>query len=159
GCVGVYLDDQFSGTSVYGNLFYKVTRAAMIGGGRDCRIENNVFVDCVPAVHVDARGLGWAADERKTLQDSLDALPYKQPPWSTHYPLLVAILQDDPMAPKGNLIARNICVGGRWGDIEEKAKSLVTFQDNLMEEDPRFVDPAHDNFQLRDDSPAFRHGF
>jgi hypothetical protein len=102
GCVGVYLDDQFSGTCVYGNLFYKVTRSAMIGGGRDCCIENNVFVDCAPAMHVDARGLGWAADERKTLQDSLDALPYKQPPWSTRYPLLVDILQDEPMAPKGN---------------------------------------------------------
>ena len=48
GCVGVYLDDQYSGTLVYGNLFHKVTRAAMIGGGRDCTIENNIFVDCVP---------------------------------------------------------------------------------------------------------------
>ena len=46
GCVGVYLDDQFSGTEVFGNLFYKVTRAAMIGGGRDCTIANNIFVDC-----------------------------------------------------------------------------------------------------------------
>lgn len=59
GCVGVYLDDQFCGTEVFGNIFYKVTRAVMIGGGRDCAIENNVFVDCVPATHVDARaGLG-----------------------------------------------------------------------------------------------------
>ena len=63
-CVGVYLDDQLSGIEIRGNLFYKVTRAAMIGGGRDCSIVNNVFVDCVPATHVDARGLNWAAFSR-----------------------------------------------------------------------------------------------
>ncbi|MBT6627954.1 MAG: right-handed parallel beta-helix repeat-containing protein, partial [Gemmatimonadetes bacterium] len=36
GCVGVYLDDMLCGTQITGNLFYRVTRAAMIGGGRDC---------------------------------------------------------------------------------------------------------------------------
>ena len=35
-------------------------RAAFIGGGRDSIVENNIFVDCEPAVHVDARALGWA---------------------------------------------------------------------------------------------------
>jgi hypothetical protein len=44
----------------------RVTRAAFIGGGRDCTIANNVFVDCQPALHIDARAMGWAkyhADE------------------------------------------------------------------------------------------------
>jgi hypothetical protein len=159
GCVGVYLDDQFCGAEVYGNVFYKVRRAAMIGGGRDSTIENNIFVDCVPATHVDARGLGWAADGFEGLKHGLESMPYKTPPWSTRYPKLVHILDDDPMAPKGNLIARNICVGGRWGDFEGKAKPLVKFQDNLLDQDPRFVDAAHQNFQLRDDSPAYKLGF
>jgi hypothetical protein len=159
GCVGVYLDDQYSGTRVEGNVFYKVTRAAMIGGGRDCTIENNVFVDCVPSTHVDARGLGWAADGFAGLKASLESLPYQQSPWSTQYPALVNILQDDPMAPKGNLIAHNILVGGRWGDFEDKAKPMVTFKDNFLEGDPRFVDAAHENFQLKPDSPAFKLGF
>ena len=59
----------------------------------------------------------------------------------------------------GNLIARNICVRGRWGDFEAAAKPLVTFQDNLLDQDPRFVDPEHQNFQLKDDSPAYKLGF
>lgn len=159
GCVGVYLDDQFCGTEIVGNLFYKVTRAAMIGGGRDCAITNNIFVDCVPATHVDARGLGWAASGRGGLEQSLKSLPYQGPRWAKRYPRLVNILDDDPMAPKGNRIARNICVGGRWGDFEAKAKPLVAFEDNLLDQDPRFVDPDHQNFQLKDDSPAYKLGF
>jgi hypothetical protein len=159
GCVGVYLDDQFCGTEILGNLFYKVTRAAMIGGGRDCTIANNVFIDCVPATHVDARGLGWAASGREGLQRDLNAMPYREPLWAARYPKLVKILDEDPMAPRGNLIARNICVGGRWGDFEAKARPMVDFRDNLLDQDPRFVDPEHLNFQLKDDSAAFRLGF
>ena len=159
GCMGVYLDDQFSGTEVSSNIFYKVTRAAMIGGGRDCTIENNVFVDCVPATHVDARGLGWAASGGAGLRSSLHSMPYTATPWSTRYPKLVNILKEDPMAPKGNSIARNICVGGRWGDFEGNAKPLVNFQDNLLDKDPLFVDAADHNFQLQDDSPAYKRGF
>jgi hypothetical protein len=131
----------------------------MIGGGRDCAIENNVFVDCLPATHVDARGLGWVAGGDAGLRDSLRSMPYTETPWSTRYPKLVNILDDDPMAPKGNVIARNICVGGRWGDFEDKAKPLVKFQDNLLDQNPLFMDAAHHNFQLQYGSPAYKLGF
>jgi hypothetical protein len=159
GCVGVYLDDQFCGTEIVGNLFYKVTRAAMIGGGRDCSIVNNIFVDCVPATHVDSRGLGWAAFSRDTMEQSLAAVPYQNALWASRYPKLVHILDQNPMAPVGDLIARNICVRGTWGDFDKDAKPLVKFQDNLLDRDPRFVDPARQNFQLKEDSPAYKLGF
>lgn len=157
--VGVYLDDQFSGTEIFGNLFHRVRRAAMIGGGRDCSIENNIFVDCVPSTHVDSRGLGWAAFGFDRMEQSLKAVPYQDPLWSERYPKLVSILDDDPMAPKGNRIARNISVGGRWGDFDAKAKPLVEFQDNLIDQDPHFIDADGLDFRLRDDSPAFKLGF
>ncbi|MBT4817864.1 MAG: hypothetical protein HN742_30415 [Lentisphaerae bacterium] len=159
GCVGVYLDDQFSGTEISGNLFYNVTRAAMIGGGRDCTIENNIFVNCVPATHVDSRGLGWAARGGDGLRKKLEKMPYTTPPWSVQYPSLVSILEDEPMAPKGNVIARNICIGGKWGSFGAKAKPLVTFTDNLLEEDPLFVDAEKLDFRLRKNSPAWALGF
>ena len=46
GCVGIYLDDMFSSCRIEGNVFQRVTRAAMIGGGRDNAIVNNIFIDC-----------------------------------------------------------------------------------------------------------------
>jgi hypothetical protein len=159
GCVGVYLDDQFSGTMIYGNMFYKVTRASMVGGGRYCTMENNVFVDCVPATHVDARGLGWAGTGESGMVATLKEMPYTSDLWRQRYPNMTNTLEDNPMAPVGNVIARNICVGGRWIDLDGRAKPFVTFIDNLLDQDPLFVDAAHGNFNLRPESPAFKLGF
>jgi hypothetical protein len=160
GCVGVYLDDMFCGTTIFGNVFYRVTRAAFIGGGRDNVIENNLFIDCEPAVHVDARAQGWASDHvGTTMKERLQAMPYDEPLWRQRYPALVRILEEDRAAPRGNVIARNVCWGGRWEEIEERARPLITFQENLLDQDPRFVGAARMNFQLRDDSPAYKLGF
>lgn len=174
GCVGMYLDDQFGGTQMVSNLFFNVTRAAMIGGGRNCIIENSIFVGCVPATHVDARGLGWAASGNPGMIKSLTDLPYKESPWKEKYPWLLTLLDDEPMAPKYNTIARNISVGGRWGDFEGKAKPLVTFVDNTLVEnvnDPsvqfahpeRLADmnsvPLATDFALKPTSPALKVGF
>ncbi|HXP63763.1 MAG TPA: hypothetical protein VN829_24870, partial [Dongiaceae bacterium] len=139
--------------------------AAFIGGGRDCLIENNIFVECQPAVHIDARALGWASSgsdgwvKEGKEKGTLSGIKYNQPPYSQRYPRLVNILEEDPAAPRGNVVARNICVGGKWDDIERKARPLVTFQDNLLEQDPHFLNAAELNFQLAQNSPAFDLGF
>lgn len=165
GCVGVYLDDMFASATLYGNVFYKVTAASFIGGGRDNQFENNIFVDCNPALHVDARALGWAhyhADEwiqEGKEKGTVCGMAYNKPPYSTRYPELVKILEEDPKAPRGNVIARNICWGGRWEDVEDKAKPLLKFEGNLVGTDPLFVDAAKQDFRLRDESPAWKLGF
>lgn len=159
GCVGVYLDDMFCSAHIHGNVFQQVPRAAFIGGGRDSIIENNIFVDCKPAVHVDARALGWAAPGVELLKKRLAEMPYKDEPWRSRFPQLLSYLDDEPAVPKGNLIARNICVGGKWDEFEKKAQAHLTVKDNLLDADPRFVDAASGNFQLRDDSPAWKLGF
>lgn len=161
GCVGVYLDDMYCGTLIQGNLFYKVTNAAFIGGGRDCTIDNNTFVYCMPAVHVDARALGWAkyhadmwVEEGKT-KGTLSGIVYNKLPYSERFPELVNILNEDPGAPRGNVVTHNICVGGKWDGIEGKARPLIKFENNLLDQDPLFVNPEKLNFQLQDNSPAF----
>ncbi|NLY00460.1 MAG: hypothetical protein GXY83_30565 [Rhodopirellula sp.] len=156
GCVGVYLDDMFCGTTISENVFYDVTRAAFIGGGRDNVVENNVFVDCKPALHIDARAQGWAAGSvATTMTQRLKAMPYLDPLWRNRYPRLVDILDDDPAAPKGNLVARNVSFGGKWDGVQKAARQYVTFEDNLIDEDPSFVDAGKMNFQLQPDSPVY----
>ncbi len=165
GCVGVYLDDMFCGTDIVGNVFYKVTMAAFVGGGRDCTVANNLFVDCPRALHIDSRALGWARDhtdgwvkEGKEKSTHL-GLRFKEPPYSTRWPQLLSILDDEPFAPKGNVVERNIFVGDRWSDVDGRAKPYVAMKDNLTDTDPLFVGKPPASFELRKDSPAWKLGF
>ena len=161
GCVGVYLDDILSGQSIEGNVFYKVTRAAFIGGGRDNVVENNIFVDCRPALHIDARGMGTTFNYGATTTQPLrlKEMPYQQSPWKDHYPALVGMLEDQPEQPKNNRVVRNICVGGHWDDVAKQARPLTVLEPNFLEGDPLFVDADKQDFRLRPESPAWQIGF
>jgi parallel beta-helix repeat protein len=160
----IYLDDFTSGTTVYGNVVYKAGRGVLIGGGRDNTVRNNVFVDVKNAIHLDARGLGWAnkffngADT--TLTDRLTAIKYKEPPYSIRYPKLLALYDRNPALPEGNSIVNNIVYGGMWLELlDGVTDKIVKLEGNLFGVDPGFVDQKKKNFQLKKDSPAFRLGF
>ncbi len=191
GCVGIYLDDAFSSADITGNVFNKVTRAMMIGGGRDNNVINNIFIDCVPSLHIDARGMGWMHDHPEAWikeaeeNGTILGILYNQPPYSTHYPKLINLLNDEPKAPKGNVISHNICVGGSWDkpsgfwstSVEKKARPYLTMEDNIVAPnsavedslsksivitDPLFVNQEHPEqgkYQLSADSPALKRGF
>jgi hypothetical protein len=174
GCVGVYLDDMFCGTEISGNLFYRVTRAAFIGGGRDCVVKNNLFVDCDPALHIDARALGWAHGHSDMWikegreKGTLSGVRYKKPPYSDRYPKLVDILDDEPAAPKGNRVFCNVSFGGKWDGVHNGARKYQTIDNNLVDVDPRFAtpdrigegkEPRAVDFALKPDSPARTIGF
>ncbi len=216
GVMGVYLDDWGSGFTVFGNVFYKAGRASFIGGGRNNTIQNNVYIDCEPSVHVDARGLGWAGyyfdGTYNTLTERMEAVRYNQPPYSTKYPELLTLYNDQPAVPKYNLITQNVSFRGRWLDVYDwnafNFDSTVTMRDNVIADplivrrrsdgetgwdpyylnidmkegydlykygdttimkefennvflnhNPGFLDIKNKNFQLKDDSPAFKLGF
>ena len=139
GVMAVYLDDWASGFTVKGNLFYRAGRATMIGGGRDNTVEENIYVDCNPSLHVDARGLGWASyyfeGNPKLLYTEMDDMKYDKPPYSTRYPGLRHMEDSTPGVPKYNTIARNISYGGRWMDVYDYLAfdlSVVTIKDNVI---------------------------
>lgn len=150
GVQAVYLDDWSSGTTITGNIFYKLFRGILIGGGRDNIVKNNLFAECANPVFVDARGLGWAKyyfdDTNNTLIERLNAMPYRQPPWSERYPELLTLYEDEPAKPKGNVIAHNISIGPGWLDVhmdKKLAAEVLTITDNLViqqSDDQRTVD-------------------
>ncbi len=159
GCMGVYLDDNFSSALIYGNVFQDVPRSVFLGGGRDNVVANNVFLDCAPAVNVDGRGLEWRASGITDLTRRLEALPYQSEPWRSRYPELLTLLTDEPMAPKGTVIARNVLVGGKWSNITREATPYVVQQDNFTEGDPLFANAAKGNFALQKTSPLRKLSF
>ncbi len=142
GVVAIYLDDFACGFTVYGNLCWKAGRGTLIGGGRDNVVENNLYVDCCPAVHLDARGLSWAAyyydgtyDVLRELLAEVDGL---QPPYADRYPLLLSYYDGEPAVPKNNHFVRNVSYGGRWMDLYDFFAydlSVVTVADNVIGDD------------------------
>ena len=190
-CNGIYLDDANSGATVRGNVFHQVLRPVFIGGGRDTTVENNIFVDCPQAFHMDCRYApgNWAAqygNPRIEKAKKEGVLPpnirFQEPPYSTRFPKLATMLDDDPTFPKGNVLQRNIFWRGDsenirrmhwknppeskswrqeewWHHIQRTVYDLLTIENNLVDVDPKFVDEKDGNFQLQKDSPAWKIGF
>lgn len=165
--VGVYLDDTAAGTTVYGNLFVRAKHGVQIGGGRDNIVSNNIFVDCDPAVSLDARGLTWAAGDLAPggawhMRELLNAVPYDKPPYAIRYPHLANLLADNPGAPKYNVITHNIAYRcAKWLRLDNGEIALPgnTIADNFTTGDPQFENPAKGDYRLKSTSPALKLGF
>ena len=165
GSMGVYMDDCVSGTEVYGNVFYKVHWAMFIGGGRDHRVENNLFVDCDPAVRVDGRGLDqspvWFNMVYDFMKKQLGAVPAEL--YRARYPALADL---DPhyadnrgVPPANNLVARNVCVG-KWLEVGWHAREeMLKLENNYLGPDPGLAAPDQMDFRIPAESPVWATGF
>jgi hypothetical protein len=155
-----------SGTEISGNVFYQVTRAAFLGGGRDQHVENNIFVDCRPAVQLDGRGLDpspvWHNMVYDFMRQRLEEMPRDL--YRARYPELAPLdryyQSTNGIPPEGNLVRHNICWGGKWLEVGWHARpEMLEAQDNLVDQDPRFVSVGKLDFRLAPDSPAWKIGF
>lgn len=159
----VYLDDAASGFTIYGNVFYKAGSlcAVNVGGGRDNRIENNIFIDCKLGAHIDHRGLGWASDHISKgggwrMYEKLEQVNYDQPPYSTRYPKLATILQEAPAEPRGNALINNLAVRTPMLKMPESHQHLLINTGNWStDSDPGFVDAENGDFRFKTNSEIF----
>ncbi len=141
GARAVYLDDLASGAVVRRNVLRRCRWGVYIGGGRDNVIEANWFDNCQAAVHVDARGIGWAKpliEQGKgswDLYGKLAEVRHKQPPYATRYPPLAEILDHQPQKPLGNRIADNLATDCEtWLDLQGVEKAWLTLENNRIAE-------------------------
>lgn len=144
GGMTIYLDDQHSGHTIFGNIFENCNQAVFIGGGDDNVVDNNIFVNCWKAAHLDNRGMGWqkaATDnEQGELRTRLRAMPYQSELWAKAYPQLVNILADDPGVPKRNVFTRNVSSGGLWYDVHRGTLEFQTVERNVVyDDDPSWI--------------------
>jgi hypothetical protein len=166
GSMGVYMDDCVSGAEIVGNIFYQVKRAVFLGGGRDHRVENNIFVECHPAVEIDGRGLDkspvWSNMVYQFMKQQLLAVP--QQLYRSRYPAIGDLDRYYQTAggvpPENNRVARNICSGGEWLKVGWHADpSLIRVHDNFVDKEPGFVSLAKMDFRLKKGAPALAAGF
>lgn len=166
GSMGVYMDDCVSGTTIEGNVFRNVQRAVFLGGGRDHRVENNIFLDCRPAVAVDGRGLDaspvWHNMIYRTMKDRLGDVPADL--YRSEYPALVDLdpyyASNKGVPPEHNIIRRNLSFGGEWLTINWHAQeAMIRLDANLADVDPQFRDAGRNDFRLGKRSPARDLGF
>ena len=137
-------------------------------------VKGNLFVDCNPSLHIDARALGWAHDhsdewvQEGREKGTLSGIRYNEPPYSERYPELINILDEEPAAPRGNRVFANVSFGGKWDEVNDDARKYVTIESNLVDRDPHFqssdhlsdgTSPRPVDFALKPDSPAWQVGF
>lgn len=132
----IYFDDLASGLEASGNVIVRCHWGFLIGGGRDNLLADNLIVDCKLGFHLDARGLGWAARSRPTMEERLLAVPYKGAVWAGRYPKLVDIFERDPMAPMDNVLRRNTLVrsGKLKQDTAPEFERTAKFEGNVERE-------------------------
>ncbi len=168
GSMGIYMDDCVSGTEIRGNILKNSTRAVFLGGGRDFKVENNIFINCRPAIHIDGRGIDknpvWSNMVKKYMKDRLNEMKHHEPPYSTRYPEIATLDKyyeaGNGVPPENISIKNNICCGGEWLKIEWNAKpECAKVADNTVSNAPGFVDADKGNYLLRDDAPALKTGF
>jgi len=156
GSMAVYLDDCASGTTVSHNIFYKLKYGAFIGGGRDNHVLNNIFVECNPAIHVDARGIDkrpvWQNMVYKTMLPRVDAMHISKPPYSERYPLIRKVLPylDKPggVPPEGNVIKGNVIYGTGLAVREPAKPYVLDVADNTNLPDASFLNTATGAYKL-----------
>ncbi len=156
---GIYLDDYSSGTYVFGNVVARTFRSgAHVHLGRNNVFENNIFIDGHER-QFECNGHDEMVDNRfvrnivvwrngslmrirggagKCLSEC-DQNLY----WMIGQELSNPEGLTEPLTPRGTW--------SQWREAGFDQHSLVA--------DPLFVDPSHDDYRLRADSPAVELGF
>lgn len=169
GAMGIYNDDCLSGTVMEGNVIQSVSRACMLGGGRDLYVKNNVFLSCHPAVELDSRGEPDLAIWRGIMRDlshDVNGKLRKYPIYLEKYPETQEILDlfdaEDclPHIAPSAIIENNVfCDSTNFVFNMGGISAELQMKNNLEVEYSNFVDSVTGNFDVPADNLVRRRGF
>lgn len=155
---GIYLDDYSSGTTVVGNIVARTVRGGYHNHlGFDNIVENNIFV-ASQLYQVEYNG----REEMRRNVFRRNIVVYSDPAavycrsggWSRE---VLAECDYNVLHWTGGDLATteaNVTPEGTWARWVEAG-----FDAHSILADPLFVDPEHDDYRLRPDSPALKVGF
>lgn len=183
GAMGIYNDDCLSGTVMEENVFFEVSRAVFLGGGRDLTVCRNIMANCYPAVCIDSRGASENPNWRKNIRTLRDRLyhirnvtagnesvgPSPDPEsvrtrYMERYPELRAIdafyrRDPEPFIPSSAVLDGNVIASGRGIEFTQDAEAGdYLFRGNCFASRTDFEDPDFGDFTLRPSSLAVRLG-
>lgn len=156
---GIYLDDFSSGALVYGNVVARTDLGGMcVHGGRNNTFENNVFVNS----HSHQVRLQPRDDFIKGNRFVRNIVAYTRP----ESDLIFSYTDQTDLFSEwdNNLYWLR---GADLNTLRHKNTPVGTFADwrkagmdtHSLVADPMFLDPAHDDYRLKPDSPAYKLGF
>lgn len=166
GQYGIYVDDTMSGITAEQNLFYNLPSGIFINGGRECTVINNTFVNLKTGVQIYCTGLAKSWGYYST-PDALakvgvgEGQKSTSEPYSKYPHLSTMHLEDNPRAPKNNVIKDNINCGvdkavnlnplteTGSGATEADMRKWSEISDGLSVGKDAFVDAEKTNFNLK----------
>jgi len=180
GCRGLHIDGVSANLTIVGNIFYRIM-GAISTCAPDTRMENNVFVNCVPGISQGNRSsiletkagdkdiyTGVLAGEGGALTSfghdtvrALKRLNYQQPPWSARYPQLLDILEEKnrPLGwPRHITIERNVSSQAGFLQIASGIREGNSIRNNWQRKvgrDPLLASIRQRDFAFRIGSPVY----
>lgn len=175
---GVYLDSA-SNCFVYGNIIVRSERGIFVHGGKNNIIENNIIVDCrYPLVTYTCLFPGYAPQMGEFMTGNRCCRNIFYCSQSGKHLYSLSYWTDRVLGQADYNLFFNAAGGEYIIDIGEvkyeaikgvlkeapKRISLTEWQEIGYDEhsviaDPLFVDPEHDDYGLRPESPVFKLGF
>ncbi|MBE7043582.1 MAG: hypothetical protein E7399_08885 [Ruminococcaceae bacterium] len=150
----IYLDDGFSSANVHGNIIKDVPSVALFGGGRHNVFEENIIIGCDEPFVFDERYLTW---DQASIRTNTNTVPFTSELWLETYPELKGLMDDEPGAPKYNVIRNNVSMDSPGYRLYETVKQYATeIEDDVIISKKDFVDYNSGNLNLKEDSDVFK---
>jgi len=152
---GIYLDDYSSGETIVGNVVARTVRGAYHNHlGFQNTVENNIFVDGQDQ-QLEFNGNDQMVDNvvRRNIVvfSRPDAAYLRARPWNEQ---VLQTCDQNLLWCSGGDLPATLTPSGDWA-----AWQAAGYDGQGMVADPKFVDPARDDYRLAPDSPALALGF